>query len=680
MKAAISILLLLTPLCASAVVQRADQLRELGDDEIRKGVAVSIRGVVTFANPASGDFYFQDETGGVAVRPSAIRSPAELPPPGTRVEVSGVAAMGSYAPQLDAYGDAVKIHLLGPGETPPPAELAPTDLEGGQFDARRVALGGIVRTVRQEGRDLRLEVGVRVGRITLIVPGVDAAQVTNLLNARIRADGVLRAIANSRREWVGNMLLVPALSDLRVEVPPPRDLFALTPRRVDEVARFASPGWDVEPVLVRGTVTFHQHGYRFFLRGEDGSAIEAQTLMGWNGDLREGDQIETVAYPLLRNKRVILHDAVARILRRGPPPAPREVTIADALARDLNGDLVRIEGRLVQTALRAGKPMLFVESGGQIIEATCPLPGPADAYTRLLALPVGAVIRLDGIAEVLGAMQLDGSVTPTLVNLTLRSPADITILRPPPFWTTTRLLVAVAMLAAALALFAVWSALLRRRVTQQTAIIRENVRREAVWEERSRIAHDIHDDVGAALTQISLLGEVGRREGATADTMALQLGRVVRKSRDAVRALDEIVWTVNPVNDSIEKAASYFCHTAQDLLRDTPVRCRLLVADDLPAKNLGAKVRHNLFLAIKEAVNNVVKHAAATELRFSLAHRDGRLIARIEDDGRGFDPATADRTRHGLSGMQQRLADIGGTTRIESAPARGTTLEFSVPV
>jgi signal transduction histidine kinase len=298
----------------------------------------------------------------------------------------------------------------------------------------------------------------------------------------------------------------------------------------------------------------------------------------------------------------------------------------------------------------------------------------------LRALPVGAKLRVSGIAEIDGAMQLDGSVRADGLSIALRDADDALVLVPPPFWTTSRLLAAIGLLGATLALFAVWSAMLRRRVQQQTAIIRENVRREAVWEERSRIAQDIHDDVGAALTQISLLGEIGRREGATPETMTRQLGKVVQKSRDAVRALDEIVWTVNPVNDSLEKAVSYLCQTAQDLLRETPIRCRLQVEFDLPPGTLGAKVRHNLFLAIKEALNNAVKHSGASELRFGLALEAGRLKVTIEDDGRGFDPMTANRARNGLSNMERRLADAGGSVRLDSTPGQGTRIVFEVPV
>lgn len=664
----------------AAALTNAAALRALSHEQAGRAEAVTLCGVVTFAERGAGSLYLQDESGGIAVKADAVRALASMPRTGDRVRISGVAATGPFSPVIDGGPDGIRIEALGTGALPRPVPLTSVDLEGGTFDGQRVAVEAVIRNMKQDGNNLRIEMGTRVGRLTVIVPGTDTTAAAGLLHARVRATGVLRSIANSRRQWVGNMMLVPALSDIAVLTPPPADLFALPVRRVDELSRAATPGADVEPVVLRGTVTFHHPGYRFFLRGEGGT-IEVQTMLGWTGVLAPGDLVEVAGYPILLRKRVLLHDGIPRVREHGPAPAPVPVTVAQALGEDINGELVRIEGTLVQITRRAGQPVLFIESGPQIVEALYPQGGPSAAEERFMAsLPVGALVRVTGISDVQGSMQLDGSVLATHFGLLIRDPGDIAILRPPPFWTTARLLAAVGVLAAVGALFATWSVMLRRRVSQQTEIIRDNVRREAVWEERSRIAQDIHDDVGAALTQISLLGEIGRRAGASPETMSGQLGKVVAKSRDAVRALDEIVWTVNPVNDSLERAASYFCQTAQDLLHETSIRCRLFVADDLPARSLGAKVRHNLFLAIKEALHNVVKHSGAGELRFHLSHRGGRLIVRIEDDGRGFDPDAVDRTRNGLTNMARRMADVGGSANVTATPGRGTTVEFSVAV
>jgi signal transduction histidine kinase len=299
---------------------------------------------------------------------------------------------------------------------------------------------------------------------------------------------------------------------------------------------------------------------------------------------------------------------------------------------------------------------------------------------RIERVRLGSEVEVTGIAIMQSRSVWDGTVRSSGINLLLQDAAAVRVVRGPPWWTPTVLLRIVAVLVALVVLGTVWVYLLRRRVEQQTAIIRRNFEREAIWEERSRIARDIHDDVGAALTQISLLGELGRREGASAADMHGQLARVTAKSREAVRALDEIVWTVNPRNDSVARAASYICQAVQDLLRDSGIRCRLQVPDDLPDAGLAARVRHNLFLAVKEAVNNVIKHAGATELRLALTAGAGEFGVRIEDNGCGFDPAGVPPERNGLGNMRRRLADVGGRCEITAGIGRGTVVAFIVPI
>jgi signal transduction histidine kinase len=276
-------------------------------------------------------------------------------------------------------------------------------------------------------------------------------------------------------------------------------------------------------------------------------------------------------------------------------------------------------------------------------------------------------------------MLTTGTVNLTDMRLTIRNPADIVIRRAPPWWTTGRLLALAGALAAVLALSSAWVFSLRRRVTAQTEIIREKVGRETRWVERSRIARDIHDDVGSALTQITLLGDLGRRGGREPREMEEQFDRISSQAREAVRALDAIVWTVNPKNDSLSVTVSYLCQTVQDLTRDAGIRCRLEIPDEIPEMVLGAMVRHNLLLAGKEAVHNVLKHAGSGVLRLRMECRAKDLRLEVSDDGCGFETAAASNLRTGLDSMRQRMADVGGTLELSSAPGQGTTVAFVLP-
>ena len=211
-------------------------------------------------------------------------------------------------------------------------------------------------------------------------------------------------------------------------------------------------------------------------------------------------------------------------------------------------------------------------------------------------------------------------------------------------------------------------------------------RQRAVERDRARIAKDIHDDLGAGLTQITLLSELAKRD--TPEEIGEHVGQISGTARELTRAMDEIVWAINPHNDTLEGLITYVSKFAQQYLTLAGIRCRLDVPVQLPAYTLGAEVRHNLYLAIKEALNNVVKHSGATVASLRLEHAAGRISLTIEDDGCGLERtaerriATGGRTSsgHGLFNMKRRLEDIGGRCELSAGPGGGTKVEFTVQV
>ena len=209
-------------------------------------------------------------------------------------------------------------------------------------------------------------------------------------------------------------------------------------------------------------------------------------------------------------------------------------------------------------------------------------------------------------------------------------------------------------------------------------------RQRAVERERSRIARDIHDDLGASLTRITLLSQPARRPSEPPDPSAANLQQIYQTARQLTRAMDEIVWAVSPQHDSLDSLAAYLGKFAQDFLSGAGLRCRLQFPLELPARPVTAEVRHNLYLALKEALHNVLKHARATEVRVALEPAADGFTLVASDNGCGFDPrqaptATApDRPAagRGLANMRQRLAEIGGNCTITSAPGEGTQVRF----
>lgn len=197
--------------------------------------------------------------------------------------------------------------------------------------------------------------------------------------------------------------------------------------------------------------------------------------------------------------------------------------------------------------------------------------------------------------------------------------------------------------------------------------------------ERARIAKDIHDDLGANLTQITLLSELARQDMPTPEKAGAHVEKISATARQVMKSLDEIVWAVNPRNDTLPHLVDYLGQFTIDFLRAPGIRCRLDLPEHPPAINVPADIRHNLFLAVKEALNNIVKHAGAREVRLAVDVSDGTLRVSVKDDGHGFEQSPDNAWADGLRNMRQRMGEIGGDCAIESHAGTGTTITFNVP-
>ncbi len=204
--------------------------------------------------------------------------------------------------------------------------------------------------------------------------------------------------------------------------------------------------------------------------------------------------------------------------------------------------------------------------------------------------------------------------------------------------------------------------------------------RQAIERERRRIAKNLHDDLGANLTEISLYAD-GIQQKIVAPELNEEMTALSERVRALAGTLDAIVWSANPANDSLDRLGTFVCGLFQDLCRVAGVRCRIDVADPLPPCALSPDERSNLFLAAREAMTNVAKHARASEAWLRLA-MDGPVFQfALEDDGCGFDVAAAEAgNRNGLGNIRSRVAELKGTVRFDSAPGRGTKITIRVPL
>ncbi len=203
-------------------------------------------------------------------------------------------------------------------------------------------------------------------------------------------------------------------------------------------------------------------------------------------------------------------------------------------------------------------------------------------------------------------------------------------------------------------------------------------RAQLVERERGRIARDLHDDLGSGLTDIGMTSALASTSSVSMAEARDFFQEISRRSNELVNALDEIVWAVNPKNDNLNSLASYFCQFAERFLRATPIACRFEIPAVLPNLPLNAEQRHNLFLAFKEALLNVVKHSGAASLRLSIRADDRTLRLVVEDDGKGFTEGAPRPGADGLRNMRERLRQLGGRCDVSSAPNTGARVVFTI--
>jgi signal transduction histidine kinase len=257
--------------------------------------------------------------------------------------------------------------------------------------------------------------------------------------------------------------------------------------------------------------------------------------------------------------------------------------------------------------------------------------------------------------------------TPGEAETSLAFEVPLSFWRTPSFWGLA-LLLCLSGTAGAYR-YVVWKQMRRRLAVLES--------QRALEHERLRIAQDIHDDLGARVTQISLVSGLAQSDHTLSEKALADFNTISGMARELVSALYETVWAVNPENDNLDALGNYVCQMVDNLCDKAQLRRRLRVAELPRDFQVSSHVRHNLIMAVKEAVHNAIKHAKASELSVYVDWEGTTLTIRVQDGGCGFAPANS-ATGNGLANMRRRLEHLGGTCMIQSQPGRGTTVSFPV--
>lgn len=399
---------------------------------------------------------------------------------------------------------------------------------------------------------------------------------------------------------------------------------------------------------------------------------------------REGRLWFSMNSGLVRAEPDRLHDNAL------PPPVVLEEVLMDdrTVAQSLTRSLRRVGFPPELTDLGAPDVVLRLPPGHQKLEfgfAALSLASPENIHYRYRLKPfdrnwVEAETRRRAIYPQLPAGRYEFQVLAcNSVGVWNETGATLKLVVVPFYWETWWFRIGGGLATVVAASGLVFLGLRRRHQAQ----LRRIARSRAVEQERTRIARDIHDDLGASLTRITLLSQGSGAVGESAEDELLD--QIHGTARNLMRSMEEVVWAVNPEHDTFDALANYVSNYGQGFLGLAGIRCRLDMPMALPERPLSAQLRHNLFLAFKEALNNVVKHADATEVRITLTPGTRDFTLRVEDDGKGLEAgdeslAVRGAPGTGLANMRNRMEEIGGRCEVRSGADAGTVVEFLVPL
>lgn len=630
------------------------------------------RGVVTFCGDVLGRRYWavQDRSAGTLL---AGREPSPLfsVRPGSYVEV---VSNPGWAPPTDSLF-ADNVFQLGPASLPEPVRHPAEYLLPKRGEGTWIELDGIVRKVSE---DRVMEVKTRGEVFTAALPEGQALPLRDLVDAGVRLRGVIAFPSERER-----LLLVPSAAQVEVTVPPPRDPFDVAVETTRSLTAERLVNQSRHRILLKGTVT-HADRDAAYVQDEFGAA---RVEFAQPGAVSVGDGIEAAGFPDWGEPGgLVLRNAVVRTGASGSEIPPAAIDLLEAAQGRRAGQLVRVRA-VVSGTLESSEGAAFeLEADRRVFRAV--LEG---VRGSIGSIPAGSLVEITGIAmpdagPLRRLQEPDSRAGVQPVKLLLRGASDLVVLRKPSWWVVQRALLVVGFAAVAGLGALVWIQRLRRRVAQRTAELnatmeklQKEARMSATLAERDRLAGEIHDSLEQGLNGLMLQLEstAGLDSCPPEIRSGLQLAcNMASFSRTEVQ---NAVWELqSPMLEDLELPAA----VEQVMRQIVPGAIRASVSVEGAARRLPSKIEHHLLRVAQEAINNTVKHASARTLVVTLAYGADAVVLSVADDGCGFVPGdvrTGGLGHFGLRSLRSRVARIGATIEIESAPGRGTTIRVRVP-
>ncbi len=461
-------------------LRTAEQIRRLSTQQADLHYPVRLRGVITYFDdriPTKSFRFIQDETAGIYfyVDGSTNNPPLHA---GQLVEMEGQTGAGAFAPVVTSH----RIRILGETNLPPAKPVTLEEMESGQEDSQFVEISGVIRAARFEepGSNCVLELATGQGRLTVLATQLPMARSEQLVDSTVKVKGVCITRFNFQRQLFDSLLLLPRLEDLVTEHQAPGDPVNIPGQPIKSVMQYVWGSPYGHRVKVTGTVTLRYSNKMYIQDETNGLCVETRQA----DNVPVGERVEVLGFPAKGEYAPQLEDGIYRWVGLVPPVIPDIVTPDQVLTGTHDCRLVQIDATLLDRAQHSKEPFLVLQANGFVFHAYLKSLGQEVVFGQLQngsKLSVTGVCVIDDLGE---DWHYGQDWRAASFRLLLRSPADVAVLRQPPWWTLPKLFLAVGILCTVVLTAFGWVVLLRRRVHKQTQIIEEKLHAEAAIKER----------------------------------------------------------------------------------------------------------------------------------------------------------------------------------------------------